>query len=66
MHHHCTLFCKEMQVIKIPSKKLTELGGEFPYWSAGGKKIHWSLGKGHFVFNLDALSDDKTWLRLAR
>mgnify|MGYP002395726546 CR=1 FL=1 len=38
----------------FPSKKLTELGGEFPYWSADGKKVHWSLGKGHFVYDLDA------------
>ncbi|MBT31470.1 MAG: amidohydrolase [Thalassobius sp.] len=37
----------------FPSKKLTELGGEFPYWSADGKKVHWSLGHSHFVYDLD-------------
>jgi Tol biopolymer transport system component len=37
---------------EFPSKKLTEIGGEFPYWSADGKKIHYSLGAAHFVYDL--------------
>lgn len=38
----------------FPSKKLTEIGGEFPVWSADAKKIHWSIGHGHFIYDLDA------------
>jgi Tol biopolymer transport system component len=44
----------------FPAKQLTEIGGEFPAWEADGKNIHWSLGNGHWVYNLDrakALSD---------
>jgi Tol biopolymer transport system component/imidazolonepropionase-like amidohydrolase len=37
-----------------PASKLTELGGEFPYWEADGKKVHWSLGNAHFVYSIDA------------
>ncbi len=37
----------------FPAKKLTVIGGEFPEWSADGRKVHWSLGKGHFIYNLD-------------
>lgn len=37
----------------FPAKKLTLIGGEFPKWSNDGNQVHWSLGKGHFVYNLD-------------
>jgi Tol biopolymer transport system component len=37
----------------FPSKQLTEIGGEFPAWEANGKKIHWSLGNGHWVFDTE-------------
>jgi Tol biopolymer transport system component len=37
---------------EFPSKKLTEIGGEFPAWSANGQKIHYSLGAAHFVYDL--------------
>ncbi|MCU0447704.1 MAG: amidohydrolase family protein [Microscillaceae bacterium] len=38
---------------QFPARKLTELGGEFPAWSGDGKKVHWSLGASHFVYDLD-------------
>lgn len=44
----------------FPSKKLTEIGGEFPVWSSDAKKIHWSIGHGHFIYDLaaaDAFAD---------
>jgi Tol biopolymer transport system component len=37
----------------FPARKLTEIGGEFPTWEADGKKVHWSLGNAHFVFDVD-------------
>jgi Tol biopolymer transport system component len=37
----------------FPAKELTELGGEFPAWESNGKKVHWSLGSAHFVYDLD-------------
>ncbi len=39
---------------QFPARKLTELGGEFPCWEADGKKVHWSLGNAHFVYDVDA------------
>ncbi len=37
----------------FPSRQLTEIGGEFPAWEANGKKIHWSLGNGHWVYDTE-------------
>ncbi|WP_026956325.1 amidohydrolase family protein [Algoriphagus vanfongensis] len=37
----------------FPSKQLTEIGGEWPAWEADGKKVHWSLGNGHWVYDID-------------
>jgi len=37
----------------FPSKKLTEIGGQFPGWSSDGREVHWSIGNAHFVYNLD-------------
>jgi Tol biopolymer transport system component/imidazolonepropionase-like amidohydrolase len=37
----------------FPVKRLTQVGGQFPRWSADGVKVHWSIGNAHFVFDLD-------------
>ncbi len=39
---------------QFPSWKLTQFGGEFPSWSADAKKVHWSLGNAHFIYDLEA------------
>ena len=39
---------------QFPSWKLTEIGGQFPAWSADAKKVHWSIGNAHVVYDLDA------------
>ncbi|MCU0395961.1 MAG: hypothetical protein MUF29_08625, partial [Chitinophagaceae bacterium] len=36
----------------FPSRQLTEVGGEWPFWEADGKKVHWSLGNGHWVYDV--------------
>jgi Tol biopolymer transport system component len=36
----------------FPASKLTDIGGEFPTWSADGASVHWSLGNAHSVYNL--------------
>jgi len=36
----------------FPARKLTEFGGEFPSWEADSKKIHYSLGNAHFVYDV--------------
>lgn len=36
----------------FPSRQLTEIGGDFPAWEGNGKRIHWSLGNGHWVYDI--------------
>tara|TARA_R110000796_G_scaffold77585_2_gene173442 strand:+ start:12141 stop:15587 length:3447 start_codon:yes stop_codon:yes gene_type:complete len=38
---------------QFPATKLTEIGGEFAKWSADAKKVHWSLGSSHFIYDLE-------------
>jgi Tol biopolymer transport system component/imidazolonepropionase-like amidohydrolase len=38
----------------FPVRRLTEVGGEFPTWSADGGRVHWSLGRHHFMYDLRA------------
>tara|TARA_R110002073_G_scaffold40547_5_gene115234 strand:- start:378559 stop:381942 length:3384 start_codon:yes stop_codon:yes gene_type:complete len=37
----------------FPARKLTIMGGEFPAWSSNSKKVHWSLGASHFIYDLE-------------
>jgi Tol biopolymer transport system component len=37
----------------MPVRKLTDIGGEFPAWSADGTKVHWSIGNAHVVYDLE-------------
>jgi Tol biopolymer transport system component/imidazolonepropionase-like amidohydrolase len=38
----------------FPVRKLTDIGGQFPAWSADGSKVHWSVGRTHVVYDLEA------------
>ena len=38
----------------FPARKLTRFGAEFPAWSGDARRVHWSLGNAHFVYDLDA------------
>ena len=38
----------------FPARQLTEIGGEFPAWAHDGRKIHWTIGNAHVVYDLDA------------
>ena len=37
----------------VPVRKLTEVGGQFPAWSADGRRAHWSIGNAHFIYDLN-------------
>jgi Tol biopolymer transport system component/imidazolonepropionase-like amidohydrolase len=37
----------------FPSRKLTEMGGEFPHWSGNGNQIHWTLANAYFTYDFD-------------
>ncbi len=38
---------------ELPVRRLTEVGGQFPSWSADGRAVHFSIGNSHFVYDLD-------------
>ncbi len=37
----------------VPVAKLNTIGGEFPTWSADGRKVHWTLGNAVWTYDLD-------------
>jgi Tol biopolymer transport system component len=50
----------------FPVRHLTEVGGHFPAWSADGRRVHWSIGNAHVVYDLDAASAFEDSVRAAR
>ena len=36
----------------FPVRRLTDIGGQFPVWSADGQKVHWSVGRTHVIYDL--------------
>jgi Tol biopolymer transport system component len=36
----------------FPAIKLTDIGGEFAAWSADARRVHWTLGNAHSVYDL--------------
>ena len=38
---------------EVPTRKITDVGGQFPAWSADGKHVHYSIGHSHFVYDID-------------
>ena len=38
----------------FPVRQVTDIGGQFPAWSADGRTVHWSIGNAHVVYDLDA------------
>ncbi|MDB5249165.1 MAG: amidohydrolase [Segetibacter sp.] len=51
---------------QFPARKVTELGGEFPFWESNGKKAHWSLGNAHFVYDLDRAEQFEDSMRVVK
>ena len=47
-----TIELSDVDEAAFPSKKLTQIGGEFPSWSNDAKKIYWSLGNAFFSYNI--------------
>jgi hypothetical protein len=37
----------------FPAKKLTDIGGQFVAWSHDAKRVHWSMGNAHAIYDLD-------------
>ncbi|WP_445666619.1 amidohydrolase family protein [Fodinibius sp. AD559] len=44
----------------FPASKLTDVGGQFPAWGWDSNTAHWSIGNGHFMYNLqDAAQQER-------
>ena len=50
----------------FPARKLTDIGAQFPAWSADGRSVHWSIGNAHVVYDLDAAEAHDEEVRAAR
>ena len=52
----------------IRTLRLTDIGGEFPSWSADGSKIHWSIGNAFVSYDVarGLAVDDSLRLRRRR
>ncbi|MEP6619278.1 MAG: amidohydrolase, partial [bacterium] len=37
----------------FPSRKLTDIGAQFPRWASDGSTIHWSIGNAHVVYDVN-------------
>jgi Tol biopolymer transport system component len=48
-----TISVADPQKAAFPARRLTDIGGQFPAWSADGRKVHWSIGNAHVVYDLD-------------
>ncbi len=42
----------------MPTRKLTDIGGEFPTWSADGRTVYWSIANALVTYDLDAAATD--------
>jgi Tol biopolymer transport system component len=49
----------------FPSRKLTDIGGQFPVWSWDAKKVHYSIGNAHVIYDLAAAKAFDDSVRLA-
>jgi Tol biopolymer transport system component len=60
-----TISVADVTSSQFPSWKLTDIGGQFPSWSADGKSVYWSIGNAFFAYNLDDAFARKRELELA-
>lgn len=49
-----TISVADPKKANFPVKKLSDIGGQFPVWDWTAKKIHWSIGNAHVVYDLEA------------
>lgn len=48
-----TLALASLESAALPVRRLTDVGAQFPAWSGDGRRVHWSIGNSHFVYDLD-------------
>jgi Tol biopolymer transport system component len=50
----------------FPSRRLTDIGGQFPAWSHDAMRVHWSIGNAHVVYDLERARAFDDSVRAAR
>ncbi len=52
------------QAAPVLVRKLTDVGGEFPSWTADGNRVHWAIGPALFTYDLERVEaiEDSTEL----
>lgn len=50
----------------FPARQLTMIGGEFPAWAGNSRRVHWSLGANHFVYDLEEAKKYEDSLKVAK
>ena len=61
-----TVNVAEPNAATFPVRKLTDIGGQFPAWSGNGRRVHWSIGNAHVVYDLDAATARDAAIAAAR
>jgi len=54
-----TVILSNLGASPVPVRKLTDVGGEFPSWSADGTKLHWGMGNVLFTYDLDLVETEE-------
>ncbi len=60
-----TISVSNPESASFPARKLTQIGAQFPAWSTDAKKVHWSIGNAHVVYDLDAARAHEDSLKMA-
>ena len=37
----------------FPVRRLTEIGAQFPAWSSDARRVHWSIGNAHVIYDVE-------------
>jgi hypothetical protein len=49
-----TVSVANVMTTPVPTRKLTDIGGEFPSWSADGQRVHWAMGNALATYDLSS------------
>ena len=48
-----TISVNDPRQAEFPARRLTDVGGQFAAWGADARRVHWSIGNSHFVYDLE-------------
>jgi Tol biopolymer transport system component len=50
-----TIMAANPNAAPVQVRQLTEIGGEFPSWSADGERVHWAIGNAFLTYDLSRI-----------